>query len=640
MNIGNNNKKPNKASKVSKAQSIMICVICLIVIIIAQYQAGSVSKINKTPKVEYSEFQDDLENGRIDTVYIDSANLLMRYTLLNEETKDMTFDERNLINYRTKEMKITNYPSNTENFLQYIVLNNAQIAYNDFGSSIGGTVALYILQFLPMIIFMYFIFKAFKVETSAFKGKQTSLSSESITDISFDDIIGHDEAIKDIKDALKIMTNVDIDNKMKVKPPRGILLIGPPGTGKTMIAKAMAHEAGMKFFYVDSSAIIDRFVGMGAKNIRDSFEEARKNQPCILFFDEIDAIGGKRNVSFATSEHQQTLNALLQELDGFKPNDKVYMMAATNMFESLDPALVRAGRFDRKIVINPPRDAETRLKMLKHYLDGVMDETVNLELISRQLAGFSGADIAQICNEAKMIAIQHDKEVVNNDYLEEAIDKTLFNGNRTKNNHEEDLKLVAYHECGHALSMLLNNLPIARISIIPNTSGIGGMVVQQDRETAFYTKSYIKNNIKSFYSGRIAEELIFGGENITSGASNDLQQAEKLVNNYMKDFGFDDEFGLIDIDDKEQRKRKAEFAKSLYNEARNELQDNIEVLKILAEEVIKRETIDGAEFTEMFNSIKSGTYKNKDASEEKEDAFEKERSDSMKEEKEENKALS
>lgn len=591
-----------RGKKIDRKRAIkIITVLCTVLFIVKVLMVYS--QPPECEMVAFTTFSESLEKGEVEKVYIDSNKRKVRYTLLDDRTRDLSLEEREEIPLSEKKFYITDYPFNNLEFSKLVLDSGAQLEVNSFGSNIWSTILAVLLNILPLVIFLGLVLRLANKQIS---GNGGIIAQKRDTKVTFKDIVGHDEALHDIQQALKLMVNAEKYQDLNVTAPKGILLIGPPGTGKTMIAEAIANEAKMSFFPVDSSAMIDRFVGLGAKNIRDTFAKARSNQPAIVFFDEIDAIGALRGSTLSTSEHQQTLNALLQELDGFKPNEQVYIMAATNRFESLDPALVRSGRFDRKITINPPRDTKVRVKLLQHYLDGVLDETLNLDIIARQTSGFSGADIKNICNEAKMMVILNDEKTVKQEYLEEAIDKVMFNGNRTKNEYKKDLEIAAYHESGHALSMLLSDMPIARISVIPNTSGVGGMVIrQEDSESLMTTKRTLINQIKSLYCGRIAEELIFGADGVTIGASNDLSMADKILDRYLFEFAFDKDYGLVKLDDRTHAEKKSELANSLYREAYKELENNIDILKKIAEEVLKKETIDGVELKEMYERFKA-----------------------------------
>lgn len=578
------NNKKNRNNYIA----IAIITICLV------YMSIFNSAMSTEPeRVTYSEFMSLLSNGGIDTVYVDLNAGNIRFAPISDNEEEIITDD---------DLIITDYPNNDSLFSKQVLSSGAKLEYKSFETN---NVLVLISAALPLalnIALFVFIYWMFKKQMNFGTNKQT-VKPENISNVHFSDIIGQDEVIEDLKHLIDIMKNRDKYKESNVRIPKGILLVGPPGTGKTMIAKALSNEAGMNFFPVNSAAMIDRFVGMGAKNIRDVFAAARQNTPCIIFFDEIDAIGSNRLSATDNSENRQTINAMLQELDGFGTQDNILVIGATNCYETLDKALVRSGRFDRKISINPPMDAETREKLLKHYIGDMDNTSIDIKLLAKQLSGFTGADIDQVCNEAKLIMVQKGKDILTQDEIEEAIDKTLFNGNRTRAKYEKDIEIVAHHECGHAISLLMNNMPVARISIIPNTSGVGGMVIQQDDDTLFVKKSDLQKRIKSMYSGRIAEELVFGPQNITNGASSDLSQADMLLDKYLKNFAFDDIYGLTPLDDKISQERKSTIAKELYNKAREELKSNLDILKCMAKIIIRYETMDGEKLTKLYNDM-------------------------------------
>lgn len=599
-----NKSSGGKSKKSVPGQAWLTLTICILVVVIFNV-LNATSIDSKIPtRVTFNQFNEMLVNGDIDTVFIDTQEANIKFRVYTEETRGLTPTQRGQLPVVLGNMYITDYLNNNEMLTQLIVESGAILEYRSFGASSTMLAVLQMVLGIGINLgFLYMVYRLMKKQTNFSSGQKAQMVSEQVSNIHFSDIIGQDEVIDDIKHVIKVMQDKDKYAQFNVRLTKGILLIGPPGTGKTMIAKALANEAHMNFFSVNSSALIDRFVGMGAKNIRETFEEAKKHTPCIIFLDEIDAIGGSRQSGIDNSEHRQTLNALLQELDGFNGSENILVIGATNCYEYLDKALVRAGRFDRKIIINPPRDSDTRLALLKHYLGDSITDEVNLDVVAKQLAGFTGADIDQVSNEAKLICIQKGEARVTQDIIDEAIEKALFNGNRTKTKYVDDLNIVAHHECGHALSLLLNGLPVARISVVPNTSGVGGMVLQQEGDTLFYKKNDIRCRVKSMYSGRIAEELVFGAENITSGASSDLKQANNMLDNYINDFAFDSEYGLIPLAEEKAQDKKRELAQELYNEAREEIRDNLDILKSMAVVVLENETMDGESLTDLYHKL-------------------------------------
>lgn len=599
-----NKSSGGKSKKSVPGQAWLTLTICILVVVIFNV-LNATSIDSKIPtRVTFNQFNEMLVNGDIDTVFIDTQEANIKFRVYTEETRGLTPTQRGQLPVVLGDMYITDYLNNNEMLTQLIVESGAILEYRSFGASSTMLAVLQMVLGIGINLgFLYMVYRLMKKQTNFSSGQKAQMVSEQVSNIHFSDIIGQDEVIDDIKHVIRVMQDKDKYAQFNVRLPKGILLIGPPGTGKTMIAKALANEAHMNFFSVNSSALIDRFVGMGAKNIRETFEEAKKHTPCIIFLDEIDAIGGSRQSGIDNSEHRQTLNALLQELDGFNGSENILVIGATNCYEYLDKALVRAGRFDRKIIINPPRDSDTRLALLKHYLGDSITDEVNLDVVAKQLAGFTGADIDQVSNEAKLICIQKGEARVTQDIIDEAIEKALFNGNRTKTKYVDDLNTVAHHECGHALSLLLNGLPVARISVVPNTSGVGGMVLQQEGDTLFYKKNDIRCRVKSMYSGRIAEELVFGAENITSGASSDLKQANNMLDHYINDFAFDSEYGLIPLAEEKAQDKKRELAQELYNEAREEIRDNLDILKSMAVVVLENETMDGESLTDLYHKL-------------------------------------
>ena len=577
----------------------------LIVILFEQYL---ISLQPKPEEIEYTEYERLLEDDKIDIIKYDpTSSDKMTLYLQNEDTKIMTLDEKKTYVYPIEDTKITLYPAN-EDFRKEVLAHNVYLVWDKSANTAEILSFLLSIAFpVIMIILFYNIMKK-----SGSVDKEDDLLQTS--SVKFTDVIGLDEILGDVQFITKLINKPDMCADIGARVPKGILLCGEPGTGKTLIARAIAGEAGVPFIYANASSFIEMFVGLGAKRVRNVFAVAKKNAPCIVFIDEIDAIGTKRGSRKGTSENDQTINALLQEMDGFTGREGIFVIAATNRVDELDNAITRTGRFDRIINVNPPRDWKVRQEIFKFYLDKLKtDETLDLETISRQTTGFTGSDIATICNEAGIVALMNDKNAVDMGCMEEAIDKHIFKGNRTKGKEEfkNDKRIVAYHESGHAVMNFLVGQHISRASIIANTSGVGGVVFGADQDSYFTTKKQFEDKVMVCYAGRISEQLKFGS--ITTGASNDITQATQIIKNYIGKYGFDDEFGLIDmsimhndslIKDDNILNRVQQIAKDLYERANSLLKDNYTLVEKLAIELLDKETMSGKEIIELLTQEK------------------------------------
>ena len=562
---------------------------------------------DKIDRISYNQFMEYVENNEVDTVYYNTNNEWMTLTLFNEETKDLTIQERlDYEGYTNKDKRLVLYPA-TEEFRRDLMEHNILLKVVNENTTFDVifshimTIAFPILWIVVLIVML---------KTSIY----TDINKNDIiqtSDAKFDDIIGHDEILDDIKFLTKLIQNPKIGDKVGAKIPKGILLSGDPGCGKTLIAKAIAGEAGVPFLYQNASSFIDRFVGVGAKHVRDLFKLAKQNAPCVIFIDEIDAIGIDREQNKGTSEHDQTIDALLQAMDGFSSRDGIFVIAATNRPDVLDKALTRAGRFDRQIIVAPPRDWKIRKDMFDHYLAKfTISKDLDTENLSKQTTGFTGADIAAICNEASIVAIMNGKDEIDRDCIEEAIDKKIFKGNRSKKEkYEKDKTIVAYHEAGHAVMSYLLNEPIARASIQSTVSGVGGAVFNEDKESLFKTKEDFENEILICYAGRASEEIKFDVP--TTGASNDITQATTYMVQYIERLGFDSDYGLLDIsvlntthliDSGDLTKRLSAMSKELYKKCKTTLKENYNMVEKLATKLLEVETLSGKEIEELFNT--------------------------------------
>ncbi len=447
------------------------------------------------------------------------------------------------------------------------------------------------------------------------------------TGVKFENVAGQEEAKNSLMEVVDFLHEPKKYAAIGAKLPKGVLLVGPPGTGKTLLAKAVAGEAGVPFFSISGSEFVEMFVGMGAAKVRDLFKQANEKAPCIVFIDEIDAIGQKRNTGAGmggNDEREQTLNQLLAEMDGFDGQKGVVLLAATNRPESLDPALLRPGRFDRRVPVELPDLQGRRDILLVHAKDIKIGPDINWDVIARATAGASGAELANIINEAALRAVREGRKAVIQEDLEESVE-TVIAGAQRKNAVVSDTekKIVAYHEIGHALvaARQSHSAPVTKITIVPRTSGALGYTMQVDEgEHMLMSRTEILNKIATLTGGRSAEELIFGEDNMTTGASNDIEQATKLARAMITRYGMTDEFGMVALETLQNQylggdtslacasetasridERVIEVVKTAHEKAREILRENEPQLHRLAAYLLEKETITGEEFMELLD---------------------------------------
>lgn len=458
----------------------------------------------------------------------------------------------------------------------------------------------------------------------SFGKSNAKIYAETETGKTFEDVAGQDEAKEALTEIVDFLHNPEKYSKIGAKLPKGALLVGPPGTGKTLLAKAVAGEAHVPFFSISGSDFVEMFVGMGAAKVRDLFKQANEKAPCIIFIDEIDTIGKKRDNGGmgGNDEREQTLNQLLAEMDGFDAKKGVVILGATNRPESLDPALLRPGRFDRRVPVQLP-DLQGRIAILKVHAKGVLlDSDVDFMPIARASSGASGAELANMVNEAALRAVRMGRETVTQADLEESVE-TVIAGYQRKNAvmSEKERRIVSYHEIGHALvaAKQSNSAPVTKITIVPRTSGALGYTMQVDEGEHFLmSKEEIENKIATYTGGQAAEQLVFGS--ITTGASNDIEQATKLARGMVSRYGMSNDFGMVALEtvtnqylggdtslacSEHTSSRIDEQVMQVVKDARVKadriLKENEEKLHELAEYLIEKETITGEEFMEILN---------------------------------------
>jgi cell division protease FtsH len=536
-----------------------------------------VQKPEKPKEISYKQFTEMVEKDKVKSVSI------------NLTSPTFEFEGKDKKNYQTDNPK-------DEKFKKYLLENEIKVKEVDKKKT---NVALDMFIFIFRIVVLVFVFKIVMDMMSNSKDLGNEEGKETVPNVKFKDIAGNQEAKEEMEFLVEFLKNPKKYSDMGAKLPKGVVFYGPPGTGKTLTAKAIAGEAGVPFFSVSGSDFVEMYVGVGAKRVRKLFKNARKKAPCIIFIDEIDAVGTKRG-NDNNSEKDQTINSLLNELDGFSGSEGVIVITATNRIEDLDPALIRPGRFDKHIAINLP-DQRDRTEILKvHAQNKKFSDDVNFEELSKLTIGFAGAGLEALLNEATILAVTRNHKEVTKEDVDDAYFKMVMKGHKKKNQEDrkdDELELVAWHEAGHALvAKLLARNEVPKVTIISSTSGAGGVTFITPKKMGLYSKQELKNNIKTLYAGRIAEYLLLGDDNkITTGASNDIERATEQIRGMIDTYGMSEEFGMIKVSSlggqKEMLKEASTLSKVLYEETLSFMKEHKSLLETIALELLKKETL-------------------------------------------------
>ncbi len=632
----NNNKNGNKNDKNDKNRPlIMVAIFALLAMFITSMAYNQMSN-SRTQEVTYTQFYELVTSDQVSEATISSDRISFRLT------EDSTFTTGTESESATESYYEELTGESLDTTYYTALINDVEMipALKEHGVEIKGTLssstATLVCEILSLVIPLAILWIVFGILMRRMGGGSMGMSVgkstakvyvEKSTGVTFKDVAGQDEAKESLVEVVDFLHNPGKYTAIGAKLPKGALLVGPPGTGKTLLAKAVAGEAGVPFFSLAGSDFVEMFVGVGASRVRDLFKEANNQAPCIIFIDEIDAIGKSRDTRFGSGndEREQTLNQLLAEMDGFDTSKGLLVLAATNRPEVLDKALLRPGRFDRRIIVDRP-DQKGRLDTLKVHSKNVpMDETVDLEALATATAGLVGSDLANIINEAAICAVKHKRKYVSQKDLFEAFELVAVGGREKKNHamNEKERKIVAYHEVGHALVAALqkNTEPVQKITIVPRTMGALGYTLQTPEEEKFLeSKEELLARISTLMGGRAAEDVAF--HTITSGAANDIEQATNIARAMVTRFGMSDTFGMMGLASVqnayldgtaaltcgEETAAKIDgevlaIITNAYNDAKKLLEDNRAMLDQISEFLLEHETISGKEFMKIFYEI-------------------------------------
>jgi len=635
--MDNQNNKKNDNNNRQNYGIIIITTIIAAVFVMFLYQL-----MQDTPsqEISYTKFMDMVEKGEVKEVTIDSEKITIipkteaEKNQENENSQGGITQGSNWFTQFGAGSQVQYYTGLIDDPDMYDKLDKAGV---EVSSTIPDSTSMMILNlvfsvivpFVLVFVLLSFLMRRVSKSSGGMMGigkSNAKMYVEKTTGVTFRDVAGQDEAKESLQEVVDFLHNPGKYTGVGAKLPKGALLVGPPGTGKTLLAKAVAGEANVPFFSLSGSAFVEMYVGVGASRVRDLFKQAQQMAPCIIFIDEIDAIGKSRDSQLGgNDEREQTLNQLLAEMDGFDTNKGLLLLAATNRPEILDPALLRPGRFDRRIIVERP-DLKGRVDILKvHAKDVRMDESVNLEEIALATSGAVGSDLANMINEAAINAVKHGRHAVCQADLFEAVEVVLV-GKEKKDRimSQEERRIVSYHEVGHALvrPFKKDSEPVQKITIVPRTMGALGYVMQTPEEEKFLnTKKELEAMLVGLLAGRAAEEIVF--DTVTTGASNDIEKATKVARAMITQYGMSEKFGLIGLESIQNRyldgravmncgeataaeidSEVMQMLKVAYDEAKRLLLENREALDKIAAFLIEKETITGKEFMQIFHEVR------------------------------------
>lgn len=620
----------------NKSQSSLY--IILIIMVLAFVSMLLAGPNTSTQELSYTEFLQKLKAGDIKSVEIDKDNSSLIAHPKTQPKVEKVPSKAVKTLYGEQKAPIIQYNVLTPSDATLMTkLETAGVDVNvqkPSGSAVWMNVLSSVLPLILIIFFGLMIAKGLQAggsQAMSFGKSRAKMMIDNKVKITFKDVAGIDEEKQELEEIVDFLKNGEKYIKLGAKIPKGVLLVGIPGTGKTLMAKAVAGEAGVPFFSISGSDFVEMFVGVGASRVRDLFEQAKKHQPCIIFIDEIDAVGRQRGAGLGGGhdEREQTLNQLLVELDGFDENTSIIVIAATNRPDILDNALLRPGRFDRQIVINRP-DILGREQILSvHAKNKPLADEVDLKILAKRTPGFTGADLQNLLNEAALLAARHNKTKIHMDDLEEAIDKVMA-GPEKKSRiiSDEEKENTAYHEVGHALlSKLLKNCdPLHKVSIIPRGMALGITMTLPEKDHLTMTKVQLLDRITMTLGGRVAEEMIYGHEAITTGASNDLEKVTALARKMVTAYGMSEKMGNMAYGKSEEHvfmgrdfghtrdfseeiaaeidKEVKKIVDDCYANARKLLQENKDMLEYISKKLLEEETIDEKEFVTLMDKVK------------------------------------